>query len=512
MKQYDYIVVGGGLAGLYAAYKASKHGKVALVTKADIRESNSFFAQGGIAAVTSKDDTPLEHLSDTMEAGRGLCELEAVKVLTEEAPSRINELIELGMHFDKEIDGELALGLEGGHHHKRILHAGGDSTGRMITSFMIQEVQQSENIDIFTNLQAIRLLINDSSCYGVVTWNHTTNKAEAFLACNIIMATGGSAALYRRTTNPQTTLGDGIAICYNAGCEVRDMEFVQFHPTALYNEHGEAFLISEAVRGEGAHLYNTEGKRFMVGVHELAELAPRDVVARQIFLEMRRLEQEYVYLRLDHLDPKLLYKRFPNIYEKCKTLGFDFYNQIPVAPAAHYTVGGVTADHHGRSSISHLYVIGELASTGIMGANRLASNSLIECLVFGHRAIEDTLGNPCIPTHNKEVNLNYYAKNESLQNYLFIKNKLAKLMMRYVGIIRNEKELSYAHAQIEEIRQNISKDSLDVYAYFTNQLLTVAELIIRGALDRKESRGGHYREDFPETKAMFRCHTAYTIN
>lgn len=510
---FDYIVVGGGLAGLYTAYRAACTGScVAIITKEDITLSNSFYAQGGIAAVTAEDDKPANHFEDTIEAGRGLCDEEAVRILTEEAPLRIRELIELGMHFDLEADGDLALGLEGGHHHKRILHAGGDSTGRRVTEFMIEEVQHNNRIRIFTERHAVELLVDARGCYGVRTWNWETDSEDIFTGRHIVMATGGSAAIYRRTTNPRVTLGDGIAICYRAGCRVRDMEFVQFHPTALYTSGGEAFLISEAVRGEGAHLYNKEHERFMVPIHELAELAPRDVVARQIFIEMRRTESEYVTLSLKHLPADVLLHRFPTIARHCAELGLDFTDHIPVSPAAHYTVGGVETDLYGQTSVPHLYAVGELASTGIMGANRLASNSLIECLVFGHRVVEDTIRSAGhLMINPAEVPLRLPAPDEPIL-YEQIKSRLAKLLMRKVGIIRNETELLQTLQEIGRMRRSTQNYSVgDLYGRFTAQLLDVAELITRGALNRHESRGGHYREDFPEPDETFRSHLRNTL-
>lgn len=507
MYQFDYIVVGGGLAGLYTAHRAALTGAtVAIITKEDITDSNSYYAQGGIAAVTAEDDKPSNHFEDTIEAGRGLCDEEAVRILTEEAPQRIRELIALGMHFDVEAGGDLSLGLEGGHRHKRILHAGGDSTGRKVTEFMIEEVKRDKRIRLFTERQAVHLLVDDEGCYGVSVWNWSKDCEEVYCGKHIVMATGGSAAIYDRTTNPNVSIGDGIAICYHAGCKVRDLEFVQFHPTALYSEMGHSFLISEAVRGEGAHLLNSRGERFMPGVHELAELAPRDVVARQIFQEMQRLDDNFVYLSLAHLDKDIIRHRFPTITQHCKQLGLDFTDKIPVVPAAHYTVGGVVTDLYGRTTVPHLYAVGELASTGIMGANRLASNSLIECLVFGHRVVEDArvqVGH----------SLTSYACNAHLPRplsselYEKIKHDLAKTMMNYVGIVRDAPGLEKALHQIEEMRHLLDLSAAsNLYSRFAAQLLDVGELVTRGAIQRKESRGGHYRRDYPEPREEYKRH------
>ncbi|MBQ2018136.1 MAG: FAD-dependent oxidoreductase, partial [Alistipes sp.] len=316
MLKFDYIVVGSGLAGLYAAWKASLKGSVAVITKSMIRESNSFNAQGGIAAVTSFDDDPEIHKSDTLIAGRGLCEDHAVEILVNEGPERIEEIIAEGMKFDTE-NGVLALGLEGGHHKRRILHAGGDATGRWITEFTISKVAERENITVFENTLLLDLLVKDKVCYGVRCWSDnpslTPNKEgeEVMLfADHVFLTSGGTSAIFARTTNPQTTVGDGVAIAYKAGCRIMDMEFIQFHPSGLYlKDSAQAFLISEAVRGEGARLFGKDGKRFMVPIHELAELAPRDIVARSIFKQMQQDGMPYVTLSLKHLDPEMILKR-----------------------------------------------------------------------------------------------------------------------------------------------------------------------------------------------------------
>ncbi|MDO4673091.1 MAG: L-aspartate oxidase, partial [Porphyromonadaceae bacterium] len=468
---FDCVVVGSGLAGLYTAYLASKHfRRIALVTKQDLDVSNSYHAQGGIAAVTESSDSSDLHFLDTIEAGRGLCEEKSVRVLTREAPKRIRDIVSLGMKFDLDDDGHFSLGIEGGHHHKRILHAGGDSTGRGVTRFMISKVSSSSRITICTMCQALKLLCDEDGCYGVVAWNWSKNREEHFLGKHIIMASGGSAAIYHPTTNPRETVGDGISICYRAGCKIRDMEFVQFHPTSLYTPDGEAFLISEAVRGEGAYLFNDKGERFMLGRHELAELAPRDIVAREIFMQIKSSDQPYVKLSLAHLkDKAALLDRFPTIARHCAAKGYNFTDWIPVAPAAHYTVGGVSTNLYGQTSIANLYAVGELASTGLMGANRLASNSLIECLVFGHRVVQracSSMGH-CLMDSREPYRLSCSDKStEDL--YLQIRKEVASLMISHVGIVRNHIELHEALTSLESLAKSHPLRDDDVYSILTH--------------------------------------------
>lgn len=510
MRHYDYIIAGSGLAGLYAAYHAATYGKVALLTKSGITESNSYFAQGGIAAVTDEDDAPALHFEDTIIAGRGLCDYPAVDILVNEGPQRIQELIEAGMHFDME-DGSLALGLEGGHHRKRILHAGGDATGRMVTSFMISKVINHPGIDIFENHSVIGILQDHNQCYGLRTWNLVTQSEELYTASNTFLTLGGTSAIYKRTTNPHTTIGDGLALAYNAGCEISDMEFIQFHPSAICTESEEAFLISEAVRGEGAWLINQNEERFMPAIHELAELAPRDIVAQSIYQQMRKYNQDFVWLSLKHIDPKLIRRRFPNIYEKCKELGIDMCDRIPVAPAAHYMVGGVRTDLNGQSSINRLYICGELASSGIMGANRLASNSLIECLVFGKRAIEasrkstdDTIVPKFFPR--------YHCNERYAPVYIRLKKDISRLMTIHAGIIRNAGLLQEGLDQLQLLETELPYEDNEYYSLISHNLITVARLIINSALHRKESRGGHFREDFPVSNEAYLFHIVQQKN
>lgn len=506
MKKFDYLVIGSGLAGLYAAHKARLYGSVLLVTKKLVRDSNSYHAQGGIAAVTTIEDDPELHFTDTLIAGRGLCEDEAVKILVNEGPDRIHEIIDEGMQFDTE-NGKLALGLEGGHHRHRILHAGGDSTGKYITEFLLSKVLEDKEITIVENMSVIDFLVKDGECYGARAWDEVENKEILIYASHTFLTSGGTSAIYSRTTNPETTIGDGVAMAYNAGCRIMDMEFIQFHPSALYIEDSpKAFLISEAVRGEGAHLLNKAGKRFMLPIHELAELAPRDTVARSIFKQMADDDRPYVMLSLKHLNPEKIKSRFPNIYARCKENGYDMCDQIPIAPAAHYTVGGIASDHNGRSDVRRLYICGEVASTGIMGANRLASNSLLECLVYGNRAIKASreYGEVDVfPEFEK-----YFTKDESkLKDYIALRQSVAEILNNCAGIVRGETLLSTGLSFIKRERAKLSSAGNEYYAEASKKLLTVAFLIMTGARYRRESRGGHYREDYPTLKEEFTLHT-----
>ena len=521
MRKFDYIIVGSGLAGLYAAYKASAKGSVAVITKSFLRESNSFNAQGGIAAVTSRDDNPEIHKSDTLIAGRGLCEDRSVEILVNEGPDRIAEIIAEGMEFDT-VNGVLALGLEGGHHKRRILHAGGDATGRWITEFAIKKVLERDNISIFENTLLLDLLVSEGECYGVRCWSENEalqsageKGSEVLLYANhVFLTSGGASAVYARTTNPQTTIGDGLAIAYKSGCRILDMEFIQFHPSGLYLKDSQrAFLISEAVRGERAHLFDKNGKRFMVPIHELAELAPRDIVARSIYKQMQKDGMPYVILSLKHLDKEMILQRFPGIYAQCKEFGYDLTQEIPVAPAAHYSVGGVMSNNEGRTDVKRLYVCGEVAATGIMGANRLASNSLIECLVFASRAVEDSVKVGAVkecPHFDYE-----YTKDEAnAELYARLREQVSEIMNSHAGIIRSEEGLKEGLKKIEALSQSIKQrqaqrqvSGREYYLEASRRLLCVARLIMSPALLRQESRGGHYREDFPCADEAYALHS-----
>lgn len=505
---YDYIVVGGGLSGLNAAFHLSESGKVALFSLATLADSNSYYAQGGMAAVTTPSDSPQEHFEDTMIAGAGLCDPKAVKILTEEAPKCIEDLIAMGMKFDTQ-NGVLALGLEGGHHHHRILHAGGDATGKQITTFMISQVEKRDNINIYQHHILTDIIVRDNHCYGVWVWDTESKHLEAFWSKAVVLATGGAGALYRPTTNPPSALGDGLAIAYQAGAVVRDMEFIQFHPTALHLKGAPAFLISEAVRGEGAYLLNPDGERFMVGRHPLADLAPRDIVAREIYSEMQKYDVDAITLSLKHLDPQRVYQRFPSISEELKRYGIDMSTEIPIAPAAHYTVGGLLVDLNGHTSIDGLYAVGEVASTGLMGANRLASNSLVECLVYSNRIARHI--------HDRELPLPSPSLTQDIHPPLTIDptfddekwiaekgrklmKRLGKVLMKRAGIVRSEKRLRKATIEITDALQELealASSSIAVRQVYNRYL--VAQLIVLSAQNRQESRGGHYRKDYPDT-------------
>ncbi len=505
IKRYDYVVAGSGLAGLAVALEASRYGRVALVTKSWVRESNSYYAQGGIAAVFDKADSPAEHLADTLEAGRGLCDWPAVEVLVNEGPERIKDLMALGMQFDT-ANGALLLGLEGGHHHRRILHAGGDATGALVTSFLVGKVSASQNVDLYENHAVLEALLDGGVCCGLRTWDITRGEEVLFVGQHTLLTLGGTSAIYQRSTNPSTSVGDGIAVAWHAGCEITDFEFIQFHPTALWDSSGSAFLVSEAVRGEGAYLLNSKHERFMLGRYPLAELEPRDTVARAIFHEIERQSEPFVWLDLRHIPREKVQQRFPTIYRHCQEVGLDMGSMLPVAPAAHYMVGGVRTDLHGRTNVPNLYACGELAFTGLMGANRLASNSLIECLVFAHRAVQQTLREPKGGQVADNFTPRFHLEPAHSALLSWIRIRIADVLNSKVGIVRSGSSLGVAWEVIDSLRDDLPLDRDEYYLHRAHSLLTVADLLVRGALYREESRGGHYREDFPQAREEFICH------
>ena len=508
-KEFDFLIIGSGLAGLYAANYAAELGRVVLVTKTSLNVSNSYYAQGGIAAVTNFDDSPDLHFKDTLEAGRGLCDLSPVNILVNEGPERIKDLIRMGMQFDT-LEGELSRGLEGGHLRRRVLHAGGDSTGKELIKFLSQKILDNKNIEVFENRMVYKLLCENKQCFGALTYNPNDDTNLKIKAKNTFLAMGGASAIYQRTTNPDTTVGDGIALAFAEGVEVADMEFIQFHPSAFYAEDGNTFLISEAVRGEGAYLYNKRGERFMINKHELAELAPRDVVARSIFEQMQNHNDDFVYLSLNHLNAEMIKQRFPTLYKKCADFGIDMCTQIPIAPAAHYMVGGIRTGLNGETNISNLYSFGELASSGVMGANRLASNSLLECLVFGKRAITYA-SNQAYDSIYPEFNTTELHRNSKLEDeFLNQVNHIANAMNNQLGIVRCQTEISDLINNLESVKKNFPFEDNEYYSTRMLNLLQVCSLMAKAALQRKESRGGHIRSDFEQENKAYMAHSIQT--
>lgn len=505
IKEFDTIVVGSGLAGLTAAYHASKKGSVAIITKSQLDTSNSYYAQGGIAAVTAPEDSFESHIQDTLTAGRELCDLDAVQILVSEGQECVQELIRLGMLFDKE-NGDFVLGLEGGHSHRRILHAGGDATGKGLTLFMLNRVQEQNNIVAFEYTTVVGLLVENQVCLGVQAFDFTTGNNLIFKSKSTIIATGGLSRIYDRSTNPHTATGDGIALAYHAGAKLSDIEFIQFHPSALYIPGEDAFLISEAVRGEGAWLLTPNGERFMQHIHPLAELAPRDVVAYAIYNQLQIHHSDFVYLSLKHLNPETIKKRFSTIYQTLLKYNIDLTSDLlPISPAAHYMVGGIQTDLNGETNIKGLFACGEVASTGVMGANRLASNSLLECLVFGKRAAEkanqrkNTQG---VLPRIKPI----YVDPVNEKFFLDTKNQIATLMSKKAGIVRSAEKLSLAINELQEIKSLLPEEITEYNLLKIKHITDICTLICESALIREESRGGHIREDYPSESQAFCAH------
>jgi L-aspartate oxidase len=493
----DCIVIGSGIAGLFTAIKASEDRRVIMITKKSVMESNTRYAQGGIAAVIAEDDSPAYHRQDTLMAGAGLCSSTAVDALVNEGPDRVHELIRLGTLFDKE-DGVLALTQEGAHSHRRILHANGDATGYEIVRALAEQVAEHENIEVWDDHYVIDLITEDGECVGALL--QRPGGGRLFLQGDAtILCSGGAGQLFRYTTNPEVATGDGVAIAYRAGAHIRDMEFIQFHPTALSYPGAPRFLISEAVRGEGAVLRNINGERFMERYHELLELAPRDIVARAIVSEMELTKSTFVYLDITHESPEMVKHRFPTIHETCMGYGLDITSDwIPVAPAAHYMMGGIKTDLNGESTIPRLFACGEVSSTGVHGANRLASNSLSEAVVFGHRIIErirklSPLGRDVLSVSSSEGRVD-----SPTQAIVERRLKLQKVMVRYAGLRRNEETLSKG---IEELKRQLpifGSVLTKREEYEFANMLTCCLLVTESALAREESRGAHYREDYPQ--------------
>lgn len=503
--EFDTVVIGSGLAGLSAAYHSSKFGRVAIVTKSQLDVSNSYYAQGGIAAAISEDDSPEQHAHDTLVTGRGICDHDAVEVLVNEGRERVKELIDLGMQFDEE-NNDYVLGLEGGHTKRRILHAGGDATGKELTCFKLRLIREQKNVEAFEYVAVVKLLQNNNSIVGVQAYDFKTNKNIIFKTKAVIVATGGLSRVFARSTNPHTATGDGIVLTYDAGARMADLEFIQFHPSALYIPGKEAYLISEAVRGEGAWLLNHEGERFMKDIHPLAELAPRDVVAYSIFRQIQKSGKDHIFLSLKHLEKEKIRDRFKNIDKHLREFGFDLTeDQLPISPAAHYMVGGVRTNLDAETNISGLFVCGEAASTGVMGANRLASNSLLECLVFGKRASVKAAKLATSEQFFDEPDP-IILDEENEQLFLTYQNEMATMMSKNLGIVRNKKDLETALNRFLEIEAEFAGNLNEYNLIKIRNTALICKLIATAALVREESRGGHIREDFQKENPDFKTH------
>jgi len=510
VKETDVIVIGSGIAGLYTAILASEHHRVLLITKKSLLESNTRYAQGGIAAVTAEDDSPAYHRQDTLLAGAGLCSSAAVDVLVNEGPAGVQELIRLGTMFDVE-NGELALTKEGAHSHRRILHANGDATGYEIVRALSIQVEMLHNIEVWDDHFAIDLVTNQGECHGAIV-QMPDGKRIFVRGEATIMCSGGAGQLYRYTTNPEVATADGVAMAYRAGAQIRDMEFIQFHPTALSYPGAPRFLVSEAVRGEGAVLRNITGERFMHKYHELLELAPRDIVARAIVSEMEATGSTFVYLDITHESPEMVKHRFPTIYETCMRYGLDLTSDwIPVSPAAHYMMGGIKTNLYGESSVKRLFACGEVSSTGVHGANRLASNSLSEAVVYGSRIVERIGQLPKQEKHPLDVTFRLGRKDAPSQAMVEKRLKLQKVMVRYAGLRRNRDTLLRAEEELGRQLPLFQAVLTKREEYEFANMLTASLLVVQGALCREESRGAHYREDFPERNdAAWKKHIVHT--
>ena len=509
---YDYIIIGSGIAGLNTALLAREYGSTLILTKGRVDDCNTRYAQGGIAAAVGSGDTPELHMRDTLSAGAGLCDEEAVGVLTREGPNRVANLIQWGVPFDT-IHGEISLGMEGAHSKPRILHAGGDATGQHIELTLAARVAESE-VEVLEYTLATRLIVEGGRAVGVETINSESGKLETFSGRSIVIGTGGAGQLFKYTTNPEVATGDGVALGFRAGARVMDMEFYQFHPTALSLKGAPTFLLSEAMRGEGAVLRNGEGRAFMTDYHPLADLAPRDVVSRAIATEMERTDGGKVYLDISHLPSDVVQSRFPTIYHFCLNYGLDITREpAPVAPAAHYMMGGIKIDTWGRTNVPGLYACGEAACSAVHGANRLASNSLLDTLVFARRLVSSSLGHAPDEPDMELGNLvqrqlpsrpPVCASMPSLG-----RENLRDLTWRNAGINRTGTRLLLS-ARILNLWQRTMPLPDDRPSRELANMVLLGRLMVESALLRQESRGSHCREDFPETRNEWEKHVVLT--
>lgn len=505
----DILVIGAGIAGLRAALEVPAELDVLVVTKDHIRESNSLYAQGGIAGVMSQEDRFENHIEDTLTAGAGLCDRAVVEAVVRDAPEQIATLIDWGTNFDQE-DGQLALTREGGHSHRRIVHALGDATGFEVMRAVIAKAKTAPNITLWDDTFTLDLLTDDDQCLGALVHRPTTGPMLIW-AKQTILASGGAGMVYRETTNPPVATGDGMAAAYRAGAKLRDMEFMQFHPTVLYVAGSSRYLITEAVRGEGGYLLDCEGKRFMPDLDPRAEKATRDIVSQAIIQTMERTQHPNVYLDLSHLDPQYVRSRFPGFARVCDGFGLDITrDRIPVRPGAHYMIGGVSVDVSGRTSLPGLWAAGEVTSSGLHGANRLASNSLLEGLVIGTACARGAVAAIAqMPSQMRAVPLCYHAKTLPANglDVQDLTNSLRSLMVRKMGIVRNRKRLADARQNINFWGRYVLSHTFNHRAGWELQnLLTVAWLMVDSANRREESRGVHYRNDYPQRDDRFLYH------
>ncbi len=513
--QYDVLIIGSGAAGMTLALKLGKHYRIAMLCKDDPTEGSTYYAQGGVAAVLDEYDSIQSHIEDTLGAGGGLCHRDVVEYTVQRSAQTVNWLVELGVNFDTRTTGdgstEFHLTMEGGHSHRRVIHAA-DATGREIAETLGSHLNTLDNVTIFPRYVAVDLITRDKiglrgkDCVGAYALNLESQQVELFRARYVVLATGGASKVYLYTSNPDTASGDGIAMAWRAGCRVANLEFNQFHPTCLYHPEAKSFLITEALRGEGAKLVLPNGHRFMPDFDERAELAPRDIVARAIDHEMKRLGCDCVYLDIRHKGNDFIMSHFPTIHARCLELGIDIIKDlIPIVPAAHYTCGGIMTNTHGMTDLPHLYAIGESSFTGLHGANRMASNSLLECMVFATAAAEHINSHPETLESNLEIPFwDETQVTNSDEDVIISHNweELRRFMWDYVGIVRTDKRLQRARRRVQLLQQEvteyysnyrISSDLLEL-----RNLIQVADLMIQCAIRRKESRGLHYTLDYPE--------------